>query len=376
MTSVLIVAGETSGERYGAGLVRAFRRIRSDVRFFGIGGTEMERAGVEILHPLRDLAVVGVFEVLTRLPRLKRIFRRLLRIVEERRPAAAVLIDSPDFNLRLAKKLKEAGVPVLYYVSPTVWAWRRRRLNTVRKCVRRMLLIFPFEKEIYDREGIPAVYVGHPLFEYLTIRRTANSLARRYGWDVGKKLVAILPGSRPGEIERHLPVLGLAARRMNETQPLNLVLLLADNIDPEFLRSRLPPGLRNAPLVREDRFDVMAASDLVLSACGTANLETAVLGRPLVTFYRISPLTYFFGRRLVRIRRFSIVNILAGRDVVPELIQHRFTPEAVCAETLRLLNDRSARRAMAKEFARLRRLLGRKRPSAAAASELKNILDG
>jgi len=374
MTSVLIVAGENSGEKYGAGLVRAFGRRRPEVRFFGVGGREMEEAGVEIVHRLEDLAVVGIFEVLSRLPRLHGIFRSLLAEARSRRPAAAVLIDSPDFNLRLARRLKKAGVPVLYYVSPTVWAWRPGRLKTIKSVVSRMLLIFPFEKEIYDRESIPATYIGHPLLEYLSVRLPRTRFLRAHGLDPGKKLVAVLPGSRRGEVARHLPILARGLGLLSERIPLETVILLAENLDPQVLSPPLPPGLERAKVISRDRFDALAAADLILSACGTANLEAAVLGRPLVTFYRISPLTYFFGRRLVKLSRFSMVNILAGRDVVPELIQGSFTPEALSAEALRVLTDQETVRGMEREFRRLRGLLGRKRPSSEAARELGRIL--
>lgn len=376
MTSVLIVAGENSGERYGAGLVRAFRRRWPGVRFFGIGGAEMERSGVEVVHRLEDLAVVGVFEVISRLPRLRAVFRRLLSEVRARRPAAAVLIDSPDFNLRLARKLKEAGVPVLYYVSPTVWAWRRGRLKTIKKYVSRMLLIFPFEQALYDEAGISAVYVGHPLREYLSVRLSRADFLRAAGLDSRKKLVTVLPGSRRGEVERHMPVLVRGLELLRERLPVNVVFVLADNLDRDILSDRIPPGLADSKIVSRDRFEALAAADLALSACGTANLEAAALEVPLATFYRISPLTYFFGRRLVRVKRFSMVNILAGRDVVPELIQGNFTPEAVFAEAFRILTDREVRKRMKGEFRRLRDILGVKRPSAAAAKELAALLDG
>lgn len=375
MTSVLIVAGESSGEKYGAGLVRAVRLSRPGIRFFGIGGREMERAGVEIVRRLEDLAVVGVFEVLSRIPRLRRIFRRLIDETHARRPAAAVLIDSPDFNLRLAKKLKTAGVPVLYYVSPTVWAWRRGRLKTIRETVARMLLIFPFEQALYDAEGISAAYVGHPLSEYLTVRLTRERFFKAHGLNPRHKLVTVLPGSRKGEIERHMPVLVRGLALLKDKLPLNVLFVLAENLDPAVLAARLPAGLKDAKIVSRDRFEALASADLVLSACGTANLEAAMLSRPLVTFYRISPLTFFFGRRLVRIKRFSMVNILAGREVVPELIQGRFTPNNVCARALEVLTDAGVRKNMKSEFRKLRKMIGRKKPSPAAARELGKLLD-
>jgi lipid-A-disaccharide synthase len=376
MSSILIVAGENSGEKYGAGLVREFRRLRPQSRFFGIGGREMERAGVERLFSLEDLALVGLFEVLAHLPRLRRIFRSLLKEARARRPLAAVLIDSPDFNLRLAKRLKAAGIPVLYFVSPTVWAWRRGRLKKIKETVAQMLLIFPFEKPLYDKAGIPAAYIGHPLQEYLRVRLSRPAFLRKHGFDPRIELVTILPGSRRSEVKRHMPVLVQAARLLQETLPVNIAFILAENLDRDILASHLPSGPEGIKVLDCDRHEAMAASSLVLSACGTANLEAAMLGRPLVAFYKVSPLTYWAGRRLVRIKRYSIVNILAEKDVVAELIQRRFTPHNVLQEARRLLEDKRAARAQEAEFKRIRMMMGRKKPSAQAARELDRIIRG
>ena len=376
MKSILIVAGENSGEKYGAGLVREFRKLHPQYRFFGIGGREMEQAGVERLFSVEDLAVVGLFEVISHLPRLRIIFRRLVKEAQARRPLAAVLIDSPDFNLRLARRLKAAGIPVLYFVSPTVWAWRRGRLKTIKKTVSQMLLIFPFEKPMYDQAGIPAKYIGHPLQEYMKVRLRRPAFLRKHGFDPRKKLVTILPGSRRSEVKRHMPVLVQAARLLLESLPVNIAFILAENLDPNILTSQIPPGLKRIKVLDRDRYEAAAASHLVLSACGTANLEAAMLGRPLIAFYKVSPLTYWAGRRLVNIHRYSIVNILAGKDVVPELIQRRFTPDNLLLEARQLLEDKGAPQAQEAEFKRIRTMMGRKKPFSLAARELDRLIRG
>ena len=376
MNSILIVAGENSGEKYGAGLVREFSKLHPQYRFFGIGGREMEKAGVERLFSVEDLAVVGLFEVISHLPRLRRIFGRLVKEAQARRPLAAVLIDSPDFNLRLAKRLKAAGIPILYFVSPTVWAWRPGRLKKIKETVSKMLLIFPFEKPLYDRAGIPAVYIGHPLQEYLKVRLRRPAFLRKHGFDPKKKLVTIMPGSRRSEVLRHMPVLVKAARLLQEALPVNIAFVLSENLDRGILTSQIPSGLKGTKVLDRDRYEAVAAGSLVLSACGTANLEAAMLGRPLIAFYKVSPLTYWAGRRLVRIRRYSIVNILAGKDVVPEFIQRRFTPDNVLQEARRLLEDKRAARAQEAEFKRIRTMMGRKKPSAQAARELDRLISG
>ncbi len=371
---VLIVAGEKSGDNYGAALVRAFREIDPAVSFFGVGGPAMDAAGVERLFPMDDLALIGLAEIVGHLPRLGRLFRRLAAEAARRRPAAAVLIDSPDFNLRLARRLKALGVPVLYYIGPTVWAWRPGRLRTIRRRVRKMLLIFPFEKEIYDRAGIPAAFVGHPLVERLGPTRDRAAFMSGLGLDPARPLVALMPGSRRGEIERHMPVLGPALAPIAASSGAQFVLIRAENLDGDDLIGRLPAGAPPVTMIDRGAYDALSAADLVLSACGTANLEAALLGAPLLAFYRLSPLTFVLGRRLVRIRRFSIVNILAGRDLVPELIQKDFTAEALASAALRLLASAPEREAQRAEFSRLREILGNSPASRNAARELAEWL--
>jgi lipid-A-disaccharide synthase len=371
---VLIVAGESSGERYGADLVREFRKVHPGTEFFGIGGGRMAAEGVEILFPTRDLAVMGIFEILSQIPRIRRIFRRLVGEASSRRPAAAVLIDSPDFNLRLAKKLKKSGVPVLYYVSPTVWAWRRGRLKAVRRFVSRMMLIFPFEEEIYRNAGIPASDIGHPLLERVRARFGRAEFVAKYGLDPAKKLVALLPGSRRGELRYHAPVLAEAVVRLRASAGLQFALVLADSLGRSDLERSWPGPLEGLTVLEKDGYEAMAAADVVLSSCGTATLEAALLGTPVIAFYRISPLTYGAGRRFVRISRYSIVNILAGRPVVPELIQNGFTSGNLAGETLRVLASEDVRREMRAAFLEIRKNLGEGRASENAARELEKFL--
>ena len=372
--SILIVAGEKSGENYGAAVVQAFRALNPEANFFGVGGTNMTSAGVEVLVPMEDLAVMGLAEIIGDIPRIRRILRRLEAEARVRRPAAAVLIDSPDFNLRLARRLKKIGVPVLYYISPTVWAWRKRRLKTIRSVVRKMLLIFPFEREIYARAEIPHRYVGHPLLERLQVRFSREEFVRKYGLDPGRPVITLMPGSRKNEILRHITVLRDAAARLKEERGAQFVLLQAGDLDPDFLPRLLSGTEADIRLLTTDAYEAVASSDLVLSACGTANLEAALLGTPLIAFYKISPLTYAVGRPFVRIKDYSIVNILAGRRIVPELIQRRMTAAALVRETGRILDDADARREMMTVFARIRSELGTERASENAARELAALL--
>jgi len=372
--SLLIIAGEKSGENYGAEVVRRFRAIHPGIRFFGIGGTKMAAEGVDILVPMDALAVVGLFEVVSHLPRIRRIFNRIRREVETRRPAAAVLIDSPDFNLRLAKKLHRLGVPVLYYIGPTVWAWRKGRLKTVKKYVREMCLIFPFEEDIYRKAGVPARFVGHPLLERVRAVFGRDEFLSRNGMDPDKKLIVIMPGSRRSEIRFHMPVLVEALKKIRQEIPAQFVFVLAENLDPGILQTRLPRDVPDIKILGENAYEAMAAADLVLSACGTANLETALLETPLIAFYRLSSLTYKVGVKLVKVKDYSIVNILAGKRIVAELIQRDFTADNLVREAKTILGSEDIRSAMKDEFRRIKSLLGRDSASANVAGELDALI--
>ena len=374
MDSILIVAGENSGEKYGANFVLQFKKERPSLSFFGIGGKKMEDEGVEILFPMEELAVVGVVEILGHLPRIRRIFRRLKDEIKNRKPLASVLIDSPDFNLRLAKRLKKLGVPVLYYISPTVWAWRKGRLKTIKKTVSKMLLIFPFEEKIYREQGIPATYVGHPLRESVKISFGKEEFFRKYGLDPRRKLITLLPGSRKSEIRYHLPVLLRAIELLIKEYALQFVLVQAESLERNFLLRYIPQDSADLRIISQDSYEAIASSDLVLSACGTANMETALLGTPFISFYRISPLTYTFGVKFVKIKNYSIINILAGKQVVPELIQRRFKATNILKETKRILNSESIRSEMKKNFQMIRALLGEESASLNASRELEKLI--
>jgi len=374
MDSILIVAGENSGEKYGADLVHQFKKLHPSLSFFGIGGKHMEKEGVNLLFPVEELAVVGVFEIISHLPRIKKIFNKIKREIKRQELSAAVLIDSPDFNLRLAKKLKKLSIPVLYYISPTVWAWRKGRLKTIKKTVDKMMLIFPFEEKIYEDYRIPAGYVGHPLKERVKASLAKDEFLEKYELSAQKKLISLLPGSRRSELKYHIPILAEALERIKNEWDTQFVLLLAENLEKNFLLSLIPPWLKGIKILDEDHYEAIASSDLVLSACGTANLEAALLETPLVSFYRISPLTYFFGHRLATIKNFSIVNILAGESIIPELIQQDFTPQNILEETKKIFDSEDIRSKMIVQFRRIKKILGEKTASQNAAQELEKLI--
>jgi lipid-A-disaccharide synthase len=376
MTSILIVAGEDSGEGYGADAIREFRKLWPSASFFGIGGKRMAEQGVDLVFSVDDLSAVGIVEVLGRLPHFRRMFRRLEREIDARRPAASVLIDSPDFNLRLAKKLKALGIPVLYYISPTVWAWRSGRLKRIREVVSRMLLIFPFEQKIYQDQGIPAAFVGHPLAGKVRVQLGRKEFLAKYGLSGELPLVCLLPGSRPTELKYHLPVLRGAVKKIRQDLRVQFVLVLARSASRAFLSRVLAPEENEITILESDGYEAMAYSDLILSACGTANLEAALLGTPLVAFYRLSPLTYYPFRWLLKIHDYSIVNILAGKRVVPELIQHQFNARRLAEEARLLLTSEERRNTIKAELARIRAVLGQERAPENVARHLATILGG
>ncbi len=374
MNSILIVAGENSGEKYGADVIHEFKKKHSSCSFFGIGGTRMRDEGAELIFSIEDLSAIGIIEVISRIPHFRRMFNRLEKEIEARRPVSAVLIDSPDFNLRLARKLKKAGIPVLYYISPTVWAWRSGRLKTIKDVVSKMCLIFPFERDLYKEHGIPAAFVGHPLKEKVKTRLGREEFFKKYSLPSASRLIALLPGSRKTEIKNNLPVLIQAVGRMKKDIPAIFLLILAESLERDYVGRFVPSQETDIQVLDEDRYEAIAYSDLALSACGTANLEAALLGTPVIAFYRVSPLTYYPFRRLLKICNYSIVNILAGKRIIPELIQRQFTGERLAQEAVELLSSENARAEMKAEFQRIAESLGQESASVHVAAELEKLI--
>ncbi len=352
MTHILLVAAENSAETYAVQVVKEFAARRADVRFWGIGGDRLEAVGFENVVHNRSLAVVGIIEVVAHLWRIRGIMKRILRQALARRADAALLIDFPDFNLRLARRLHRAGIPVYYYVSPTVWAWRYGRVEQIRRWVKRLFIIFPFEKAIYEREGVTFTYTGHPLLSEVRVSGERNDFRRRHGVGAGDTVLALLPGSRESEVRRLLPEILAAVQRLRRGHALQVFLQRAQNIPPGLLvAAAADPAIRIVG--QEQGYDLLNAADAVITTCGTSNLEAALLGVPFVAVYRINRLTYLLGRRFMRIRLYSIVNILAGRQVAPELIQGECRAGRIAEETARILGDPQLRATMRGEFRRI-----------------------
>ena len=342
--SILISAGEASGDLYASLLVEELRRRWPDAEFFGCTGPRMARAGVRTVVDAASLAVVGLLEVVRHVPRIYREYRTLLRAVRERRPDLAILTDSPDFHLRLARRLKHLQVPVVYLVAPQVWAWRKGRLPLMRRTLERVLCIFPFEEQFFCFHGVRAVYIGHPLAGRARPSLSRADFFRKHRLPAERPLITVLPGSRRGEAARHLPPLLDAVERLYRDQAASFVLPASATTGAAFFRERI--GAAPIQLIEGETWDAIAHADLALAASGTVTIEAALLGTPMVTFYKVTPPSWLLGKLLVRVPYYSMVNLVAGREVAPELMQGEMTGRRMAEEAARLLRDPEARRQM------------------------------
>ena len=365
---ILVSAGEASGDRYSAQLVERLRERLPQAEFFGCAGRRLREAGVRPVIRAEELAVVGIFEVVRDIPRIYGQFRRLAAAAVAEKPALAVLTDSPDFNLRLAKKLRRAGIPVVYYVAPQVWAWRRRRVRLLRESVDHLLCIFPFEEKFFRRHGVETTFVGHPLYGSLHPTLSRQEFCRRHGLAPEKPLIALLPGSRRGEASRHLgPVLDAVAR-LTQQRPMNFVLPASTTTGREFFAQRISdPAVQ---VIEGETENALANADLALVASGSATVEAALLGAPMVVFYRVTAASWMVGRMLVDVPFYSMVNLLAQRRIVPELIQSDCTGERLAGEAGRLLESEQARQRMKQDLGAVKRSLQGDMPAAQRAAEV------
>jgi lipid-A-disaccharide synthase len=368
---ILISAGEASGDTYGAKLMEALRQeaVHSSLEapeFFGVGGELMRTTGCDLVVDAHDIAVVGLAEVVEHLPRIYRRFREVVREAERGKPDVAVLIDFPDFNFRLAKELHKRGIPVVYYVSPQLWAWRPSRIELVRKYVRKMLVIFPFEEKFYRERGIDAEFVGHPLADLTPPAITRQQFAAEHNLDAARPWIALLPGSRRGEVSRIFPTLLEAAQLLGPDYVY--IVPVASTLSSDWMGSFLR-GHTGPPITfMRDARATLAHARVAAVASGTSTLEAALIGTPFAMVYRVASLTWRLGRRLVKVDRFAMVNLIAERDLVAELVQHNLTAEGVASEMRRLLPDGEARETMLAAFGEVRQRLANSDTDQASAS--------
>lgn len=337
---ILIVAGEASGDRYGARLMRAIRSLLPGVCFSGIGGPAMRGDGLAAMADAERIGVVGFLEVLSHLPAIRRAFNGCIRELESR-PDLVLLIDYPGFNLRLARRAKRAGVPVVYFISPQVWAWKPGRLRTIAGAIDRMLVIFPFEESFYRERGVEATFVGHPLVDLLREegpRLTREVAARRLGLDPARRIVGLLPGSRRKEVSRNLPPIAAAARLLaRRFEDLQFLVPVAPTLSRAWLEERA--ALPGAVFTSADYYEGVGLCEAAIVSSGTATVEAGLLGVPMVVVYRLNPVTYRIARRMTTLETFGMVNLVAGRRIVPELIQADCTPEKISSAVATLLDD-------------------------------------
>jgi len=369
---VMLVVGEASGDIHGAQLGEALLQRDPSLSLFGVAGEHLQRLPFETLVNVSRLAGMGLVELAGNLKNLWAAYRLLRRALRERRPNLLVLIDFPEFNLRLAKFAKRLGVPVLYYVSPQIWAWRKGRVRQIARWVDRMAVVFPFEVPFYQRHGVKVTFVGHPLLDTVRITESRDALLTKLSLDSRKPVIAILPGSRRREVAYHLPVMLRAAAELSRERGIQFLCVRASTVDRGVLESGCKQAGVDIRVVERNGYDAVNAADLVWTASGTATLETALLLKPMIIVYRLSWLTYRIARWLVRVEHVGMANLIAGERVVPELIQAELRPERIVEESRRILNSPEARSVMVEKLSKLKDKLG----SSGAAGRVADLAIG
>ena len=357
--TIMIVAGEASGDMHGANLVREMLKINPALNFYGIGGNKLREEGVELLANASDMAVVGLTEVISKLGSILKIMKMMKRSLDDRRPDLVILIDYPDFNIPLAKAAKKRGIKVFYYISPQVWAWRKGRIGQIKKAVNKMAVILPFEVDTYGREGFAVNYVGHPLLDMVKLNYSKQESRKKFGLAENKITVGILPGSRLSEVAKLMPELLRASEILAQKMPdIQFILPLADTLEEKIITEIISRFTIKVHVVAGHTYDVISCTDLALVASGTATLETALLGVPMIIVYKISLLSYVIGRLIVDVENIGLVNIVAGKTIVPELIQSDASSKRIAEEALAILTNGEKKQEIIKELEAIRAKLG------------------
>jgi len=373
---VMIIAGEASGDQHAALLVKAVHKKQTGIEFFGIGGEKMRAAGVETLVDAAEMAVVGLIEVLAHRKVIFGALNKMRSLLTEKRPDLLILVDYPEFNLRLAKSAKEADIKVLFYISPQVWAWRQKRVYTIRKRVDMMAVVFPFEVDFYQQHHVPVRYVGHPLVNEVQPSKSRPELLEELDLLATRPIVGIFPGSRKSEIKRLLPILMDAARRIRKQQPeVQFVMPLASTVDESFLNIGNDPLRAHIKIIPQRSYDVITVCDAIMTVSGTVTLEIALMQKPMVIINKVAWLTYHIVRRMLKIDHIGLCNIVANQRLVPELIQHDARAALIADAILHFLNDSDYRQKTIEALEIVRERLGKVNATEQVAQLTLEMLD-
>ncbi len=364
----MIVTGEASGDLHGAHVIREIKRLLPNIYCYGIGGAKMQRAGVELHNNVSELSVVGLVEVLKHYPRLRNILNKTKNTLKKEKPDLLILIDSPDFNLPLAKTAKQCGIKVLYYISPQIWAWRKSRIKLIKKHVDMMAVVFPFEEKFYLDAGVPVEYVGHPLTKEAKATINKSQFYEQIELDPNKQLIGLFPGSRVSEIENNYPVLLSAAKNLlQQRKDIQFVTPIASTLSNELIQKHISEAEMEIYATSDDIYNVINACDAIAAASGTVTLQITLLQTPMLIVYKISPTTYRIFKRIVKFSYAGIANVIAGKEISREFIQADATTENISHELNKLLSDKKYVFEMKSNMQKIRDSLGNKDGSAATA---------
>ena len=375
---LLIITGEDSGDLYGGNLAREIKKLSPDINISGVGGKQMRSAGVDIFCDVSEISVVGFWEVIEKLGLIRRLYKQIIEKFDSGNVKGVVLIDYPGFNLKIAKAAKERGIPVFYYISPQVWAWRKSRVKTIKKYVDKMMVILPFEKEFYQREGVDVEFVGHPLLEVIDVSFNKKEICQDLGVDDKKLIIGILPGSRKKEIAYMLPEILKASSLIKGKYPsVQFLLPLSQSIEEDYLKNFITSDYSYIKIVKGKNYDVMKVSDLLITKSGTSTLEAAIIGTPMIIVYKTSITSYYLAKALVNVTYAGLPNLLAGKEAAPELLQHKMNAKNIAEKTIYFLEKKDGLEQMREEFKNIKYSLGEqgasKRTASIIINHLKNI---
>ena len=371
----MIIAGEASGDLHASGLVRELYRLDPALEIFGIGGDKMQHEGVNLLYHINQMSVLGFGDVIKRFPFFRKVYSHLVALMKEKQPQLIILIDYPGMNLKIAKAAKKLGIKVFYYIAPQVWAWGKGRIKKMATLVDKLAAIIPFEEKLFRQAGIDAHFVGHPLLEVLTTKLAKHEFLNQYNLSEKKQIIGLLPGSRITEVKRLLPeMIKTVSELKSQYSDIQIIVSRASSVDKNLYQNIIRNN-SSVKLLENCTYEIMKYSDFLLVASGTATLESALLGTPLIVVYKVDPLSYFIGKKLVKINNIGLVNVIAEREIVPEFIQHEFNSENIIPTIAKMLFNQTERKQIILNLGQIKEKLGRKGASKKAAEMALSMLD-